>query len=57
MIGSGGNRRISITKVSLDLMTLVKGIEQKVEGLEAIVEQMEMLERNNVATIMIGGNM
>ncbi len=38
-------------------MTLVKGIEQKVEGLEAIVEQMEMLERNNVATIMIGGNM
>ncbi len=36
-------------------MTLVKVVEQKVEGLEAIVEQMEMLERNNVATIMIRG--
>jgi hypothetical protein len=40
-----------MTKAIFDLRTLVKVVEQKVEGMEEVVEHMEILERKKVATI------
>jgi hypothetical protein len=36
-----------------DLKTIVKVIEQKVEGLEEVVEQMEILEIEKVVLIIV----
>jgi hypothetical protein len=51
VVGSRDNRRRSMTKAILDLRTLIKVVEQKVEGMEEVVEHMEILERKKVATI------
>jgi hypothetical protein len=55
VVGLGGNRRRSITKVILDVKTLVKVVEERAEGLEEVVEQMEILEIEKVAIIIVRG--
>jgi len=51
MVGSGGSRRRSITQVIFNLRTLVKLVEQNVEGLEEVVEHMEILDKEKIAAI------
>ncbi len=38
VVGLGGNRRRSMTKVIMDLKTLIKVVEQRVQGLDEVVE-------------------
>ncbi len=55
VVGLGGNRRRSITKVIMELKTLGKVVEQRAEGLEEVVEHMEILEIEKIVVIIIKG--
>jgi hypothetical protein len=51
VVKSGGNRRRSITKEILDLKTSVKVVKYMAKSLEQVMEQMEILDKEKVATI------
>jgi hypothetical protein len=51
VVGSRGSRRRSIAKAILNLKTLVKVVEQRVKGLEEVVEQMEILDKEKIVVI------
>jgi len=51
VVKSRGSRGRSIVNVILDLRTSIKVVEQRVEGLEEVVKQMEILDKEKVATI------
>jgi len=51
MVGLGGSRRRSIAHAIFNLRTLVKLVEQKVEGLEEVVEHREILDKEKITAI------
>jgi hypothetical protein len=51
VVGSGGSRRRSIAKAIFNIKTLVKVVEQKVEGLEEVVKHMEILDKEKIVAI------